>query len=70
MYYAADNGQYTAALNDLMKEGIQLIPYGGLIMCGLGRTGKSSFMSQVDSTFGVELEEVICTLEKQGLQYV
>ncbi|XP_065187483.1 uncharacterized protein LOC135818088 [Sycon ciliatum] len=47
-------------------------------MCGPGRTGKSSFlrsllrqafMSQFDSTIGVELEKVICTIEKQGLQY-
>ncbi|XP_065187471.1 uncharacterized protein LOC135818078 [Sycon ciliatum] len=75
----ADNGQYAAALSELMKEGVQLIPYGRLIMCGPGRTGKSSFlrsllhqafMSQVDSTIGVELEKVICTIEKQGLQYV
>ncbi|XP_065187479.1 uncharacterized protein LOC135818083 [Sycon ciliatum] len=75
----ADNGQYAAALNELIKEGVQLIPYGRLIMCGPGRTGKSSFlrsllrqafMSQVDSTIGVELEKVICTIEKQGLKYV
>ncbi|XP_065187470.1 uncharacterized protein LOC135818077 [Sycon ciliatum] len=48
-------------------------------MCGPGRTGKSSFlrsllrqafMSKVDSTIGVELEKVICTIEKQGLTYV
>ncbi|XP_065187472.1 uncharacterized protein LOC135818079 [Sycon ciliatum] len=48
-------------------------------MCGPGRTGKSSFlrsllrqafMSNVDSTIGVELEKVICTIEKQGLKYV
>ncbi|XP_065187464.1 uncharacterized protein LOC135818072 [Sycon ciliatum] len=75
----ADNGQYAAALSELIKEGVQLIPYGRLIICGPGRTGKSSFlrsllrqafMSQVDSTIGVELEKVICTIEKQGLQYV
>ncbi|XP_065187480.1 uncharacterized protein LOC135818084 [Sycon ciliatum] len=48
-------------------------------MCGPGRTGKSSFlrsllrqafMSKVDSTIGVELEKVICTIEKQGFKYV
>ncbi|XP_065187485.1 uncharacterized protein LOC135818089 [Sycon ciliatum] len=48
-------------------------------MCGPGRTGKSSFlrsllrqafMSKVDSTIGVELEKVMCTIEKQGLKYV
>ncbi|XP_065187463.1 uncharacterized protein LOC135818071 [Sycon ciliatum] len=75
----ADNGQYAAALSELIKEGVQLIPYGRLIMCGPGRTGKSSFlrsllrqafMSKVDSTIGVELEKVICTIEKQGLKYV
>ncbi|XP_065187460.1 uncharacterized protein LOC135818069 isoform X2 [Sycon ciliatum] len=75
----ADNGQYAAALSELIKEGVQLIPYGRLIMCGPGRTGKSSFlrsllrqafMSKVDSTIGVELEKVICTIEKQGLTYV
>ncbi|XP_065187482.1 uncharacterized protein LOC135818087 [Sycon ciliatum] len=79
IFCAADNGQYAAALSELIKEGIQLIPYGRLIMCGPGRTGKSSFlrsllrqafMSQVDSTIGVELEKVICTIEKQGLKYV
>ncbi|XP_065187465.1 uncharacterized protein LOC135818073 [Sycon ciliatum] len=75
----ADNGQYAAALSELIKEGVQLIPYGRLIMCGPGRTGKTSFlrsllrqafMSKVDSTIGVELEKVICTIEKQGLEYV
>ncbi|XP_065185753.1 uncharacterized protein LOC135816483 [Sycon ciliatum] len=77
--YRSDNGQYAAALSELIKKGVQLIPYGRLIMCGPGRTGKSSFlrsllrqafMSKVDSTIGVELEKVICTIEKQGLTYV
>ena len=53
-----------------------LVPYARLILCGPGRTGKSSllrsllgqsFQSESDSTVGVELKKVLCTIERSGV---
>ena len=56
-----------------------LIPYGRLILCGPGRTGKSSllrsFLQQAyeegcDSTTGVELEKIFCRIVRHGGNFV
>ena len=55
------------------------MPYGRLIMCGPGRTGKSSLLRSLlgekfqdgsDSTIGVELEKIFCRILKDGDLFV
>ena len=71
-------GSLSGADDDLdlmLANATVLMPYGRLIMCGPGRTGKSSllrsllrqtFVKDSDSTIGVELEKVMCAIEKVG----
>ena len=68
---AGDTGSFALAL---MHDTV-LIPYGRFIMCGPGRTGKSSllrsllqqpFDGRCDSTIGVELEKTFCRIVRHG----
>ena len=65
-------------VSDVLLEAKQTIPYGRLVMCGPGRSGKSSllrsflkqkFRKESDSTIGVELEKAMCTIRKEGKTY-
>ena len=72
---ADDEEAYQLAL----AEGQHIIPHGRFLLCGPGRSGKSSlersmvgetFQKQSDSTIGMELQTAVCTIGQRDGQYV
>ncbi|XP_065186557.1 uncharacterized protein LOC135817322 [Sycon ciliatum] len=72
---AEDEQAYQLALS----EGQQIIPHARLLLCGPGRSGKSSverslvnepFEKKSDSTIGVELQTAVCTIGQRDGKFV
>ncbi|XP_065186554.1 uncharacterized protein LOC135817318 [Sycon ciliatum] len=72
---AEDEQAYQLALS----EGQQIIPHARLLLCGPGRSGKSSverslvdepFEKRSDSTIGVELQTAVCTIGQRDGKFV
>ncbi|XP_065186549.1 uncharacterized protein LOC135817317 isoform X1 [Sycon ciliatum] len=72
---AEDEQAYQLALS----EGQQIIPHARLLLCGPGRSGKSSverslvdepFEKISDSTIGVELQTAVCTIGQRDGKFV